>query len=84
MAHAKSRETVDGLAPGGGTNDLGIRTIDPVVGVTPQEFLVAVAVELLGKRAGIGAKIFESLNDAFGQEKLHAVETNVLGGAVDE
>ena len=55
VARAHLASLFGGLAPGGGTNDLGLCTIDPVVGITPQEFLVAVAAELLGERAGIGA-----------------------------
>ena len=77
-------QDVGGLAPGGGTNDLGLHAIDPAEGVTPQEFLVAVAAELIGDRAGIGAKLFEGLDDAFRHERLHNIEPNVLGGAVDD
>ena len=77
-------QPIGGLAPGGGTNDLVLRAIDPAAGVTPQEFLVAVAAELLGERSGISAKLFEGLNDSFGHERLHAVEPNVLGGTVNE
>ena len=77
-------QRVGGLAPGGGTNDLGLQVIDPAAGITPQEFLVAVPAELLWERAGIGAKLFECLNDALGHKKFHAVEPDVLGGAVDE
>ena len=79
-----SSQSVGGLAHGGSINDLGLHAIDPVAGVTPQEFLVVVAAELLGERAGISAKVFEGLNDAFGHERLHAVEPNVLGDTVDE
>ena len=83
VARAHLASLFGGLAPGGGTNDLGLRTIDPVVGITPQEFLVSVAAELLGERAGIGAKFFKGLNDALGHERLHAVEPDVLGGMVN-
>ena len=79
-----SSQSVGGLAHGGSINDLGLHAIDPVAGVTPQEFLVLVAAELLGERAGISAKVFEGLDDAFGHERLHAVEPNVLGDTVDE
>ena len=80
----KFSQPVGGLALVRGTNDLGLHKIDTAAGVTPQEFLVAVAAELLGERAGIGANIFEGLNDACRYERLHAVELNVLGGMVDE
>ena len=46
--------------------------------------MVTVAVELLGERAGISAKLFEGLDDTFGYERLHAVEPNVLGGTFNE
>ena len=39
---------------------------------------------MLWEKAGISAKLFEGLNDAFGHERLHYVEPNVLGGTVDE
>ena len=55
-----------------------------MAGVTPKEFLVAVAAEFLGERARIGAKVFEGLDDAFKHERLHNEEPNVLIGAVDE
>ena len=55
-----------------------------MAGVTSQEFLVAVAAELFGERAGISAKLFEVLNDAFGHERLHVVEPNILGGTVNQ
>ena len=77
-------QPIGGLAPGGGTNDLVLRAIDPAAGVTPKDFLVAVTAELLGERAGISTKLFEGLDDAFGHERLHSVEQNVLGGTVDE
>ena len=77
-------QPVGRLAPCGGTNDIGIRAIDPAAGVTPQDFLVAVAEEFLGERAGISAKLFKGLDGAFGHKKLHSVESNVLGGTVDE
>ena len=51
---------------------------------TPQEFLVAVAAELLEERASIGIKLFKGLDDAFGHERLHTIEPNVLGGTVYE
>ena len=95
FGHIRSRHGVDcgpctfsqpigGLAPSEGTNDHGICAIDPAAGVTPQEFLVAVAEELLGERAGISAKLYKGLDDVFGHKRLHSVEPNVLGSKVDE
>ena len=72
------------LAPGGGTNDLVLRVIYTAAIITPQGFLVAVAAELLGEISGIGAKLFEGLNDALVHERLHAVEPDVIGSTVDE
>ena len=80
----KFNQSVSVLSPGRGTNDLGLCAIDPAAGVTPQEFLVAVAAELLGERASISAKLFEGLDDAFGHERLHAVEPNALGGTFNK
>ena len=67
------RHPIGGMAPSGVTNDLRLRAIDPAAGVTPQDFLVAVASELLGERAGISTKLFKGLNNALGHKKLHAV-----------
>ena len=39
---------------------------------------------MLGERAGIGAKLFEGLDDALGHKRLHAVEPYSLGGTVNE
>ena len=77
-------QPIGGLTPSRGTNEIRFRVIYPSAGVTTQEFLVAVAAKLLGDRAGIGAKCFEGLDDAFKHERLHNVEPNVLGVAVNE
>ena len=75
---------VGGLAPGRGTNDLGLRTINQAAGITLQEFLVVVTAELFGERVSISAKLLHGLNDALGHEIIHAAEPYVIGGVVDE
>ena len=77
-------QAVGGLAACGGPDDLGLLLVDPATSVAPQELLVAVAAELLGKRAGVGAELLESLDDVVGEEVLEAVEPGVLRCAVHQ
>ena len=73
------RDTVRCLAFGRSAVDLRLVTVDPSMGITPQELLVAVAGELLGETAGVGLKILKGVNHGGGQQVNQAVDLDVLG-----
>ena len=88
-------ETIWGLAPGGGANNLGVDgvclggardylLVDPTTGSTPQELHVAVAAEFLWHAACVSPELFEGVDHAVGLQIPEAVQPDVLGGVVDE
>ena len=77
-------EAVGGLSAGGSPDDFGLLAVDPSAGFTPQELLVAVATELFGKCSGVCAELLKGFNNARRNQRLHFVEPQVLGCAVNE
>ncbi len=67
-----------------GVGDLRFVLVDPAMGATTEELLVAITVELLGKAAGVGVKEFNGLNKALGDTGFDTIEPDVLGYTVNK